>query len=349
MIIAIFQIPQSQSAGWTVGAEVICVCTEIIGAAQPEASQDARPIPGAADASPQLRAPPGRARGVLLPRSTSPTPEAEDEAEAEAIAPLWDPVIYEKSKSEWEKAIVKQERHMREMAARREQDRAAAKAKEAAAAEAQHAAAHQATLAAREARRAAARKERDAVLAAIHKELDAVMADSPSQPYAGGRPLGGVRPPTMQTPPARPQPWAKLLPAVQRPANHTQLGVQRTPDAQQTATRTQLGTQRAPIVQFPAFRTQLWAQGSPNAQRAATRPQMQGAPLVQRTNSHSDWHALMAAACNAGGAPTPIRHEAEAPKFNFRPSRPLTAGMLPRALSQHAKRLPAGAVVCDSN
>ncbi len=341
-----------------------CVHAEIIGAAQPEASQDGAPPPRAADASPQLRAPPGRARGVLLPRSASPTPEAEAEAEAEAIAPLWDSAIWEKSNSDWHKARVVQERHMREMAARREQDRAAAEAEKAAAAEAQLAAARnsadailaearraayskqqEATL---EAGREAARKERDAARSAAIREQIAAL--TPAQPYAGGRLLGGVRPPTMQTPPARPRPWS-VPSTLSHSAIHTQLGVQKAPIAQQAATPAQLGAQRAPIVRIPATRTQLWAQGPPNAQRAATSPQMgaQRAPSVQRANSHSEWDALMAAACDAGGAPPLSRHDAEAPKFNSRPSRPLTDGMPPRALSEHAKRFHAGAVVCDSS
>ncbi len=336
-------------------ADVICVHAEIIGAAQPEASQDGSPPPRAADASPQLRAPPGRARGVILPRSTSPTPDAEAEAEPEAIAPLWDSAIWEKSNSDWQKARDVQEQHMREMAARREQDRAAAE--KAAATEAQLVAARNAAaaaLAAGEARRVALRKDQAIVLeasraaarrqqdiemaareAAVRERVAALAASAFASPHAGGRSLGGVRPPITQTPPARPQPsWFKLPPAVQRPANHTQLSVQKAPNMQQAAIGTGMGAQRAPIVRIPATRTQLWAQGPPNVQRAATHPQLgaQKAPAVQRANSHGEWDALMAAACDAGGATLPIRCDAEAPKVNFRPSRPLTAGMPPRAV-----------------
>ena len=92
-------------------------------AVQPAASQESPSRPRVTDASPQLRAPPGRARGVLLPRSASHTPEAD--------APMWDPVVWEKSDADWQRARTLQEQHMRRAAAHREMDRAAAEAREA--------------------------------------------------------------------------------------------------------------------------------------------------------------------------------------------------------------------------
>ena len=81
---------------------------------------------------------------------------------------MWDPVVWEKSDAEWQRARALQEQHMQRMAASRELDRAAAKAQDAAA-EAQRTTACNldAMLAEVAARRAATRQEMDVLKAAL--------------------------------------------------------------------------------------------------------------------------------------------------------------------------------------
>ena len=138
----------------------ILICAVVDAAAQPAASQEAPTPLRAADASPQLRAPPGRARGVLMPGSASCSPEAE--------APMWDAAVWQKSDAEWQRAGALQEQHMQRRA-NRERDALRA------AAEAEHAAAQErdAQTARDQQREAYARGDHDAVMAALNAQMAA--------------------------------------------------------------------------------------------------------------------------------------------------------------------------------